>query len=985
MATKNIELYYIHRPVVNLTAMKVIDTTLVADGTHATLSDLGMFYLDKDSTETPNDETIIQPDVGSGRWIRSDAKINFPDQKNIVYVGKHGNDANGGKTIEEAKLTFASAATVAVSGNVIVCFDAGTYIEALPSKLGVNVYAPNVTILISSTLTNSAVYQIGTLIISSGTAFGASGSTEVDLTLNNLILLGVANGFYASSSARLYIKIKYAEITSGALFDPTTAGEVSMEFEKIRVVGSGIVMAGTATSSINITGASISDLGAGILFFSSVDTTSSINCTYVNIGLLSVITAGTQANLICSTLSGALNESGAGHVKYITSPLIDTDNIIARTKISNWVNSSSDKPILEHKYGRGTRAAPQTITVTDQLGKYEALGYRGDGTFNDYYTYGELNFTTAVGDIDDGRIKLSVNNVDGDGGTVVKEVLEAISNGTATPENGGLDVKLGGINLRDGSNLKFNSLNQSMVGSANENLTITHSCGQITGGQIVDLGSGNFNVLAGTGYLRETDSDTSVLHTISWTANGGSVPDGEVRYIGIAYFNPTTGGVTFKAIDTWNSHTEFRLGSIVREGSVLHILENPWRAVDPISWINERLYETSPFKRADRLGGLDIGETGTRNITVSGSELYDGSNEFLINNIDTSGSDTYDTYLGAVQDATGITTWDNQNYNNGGVKTALLPSRYANLWFYIEANDNLVMLYGENEYSSIATATAEKRPAIIPLRLQIHGQLIGRLLFQKSGGTSILIDSAYDKQYEAGSVSDHAKLSNLPYDTSAHGNGHDGFLRGATNSTIDPTVNDDDSPTKGYVAGDLWVNTTSNEGFICLDSTTGAAIWQSLLSTAGGGKLVAHTENLNNAWITTSPPLIPYDNTKPQSTEGYLLMALPHAPSNANNILVIQATVNLAANVAFAAKIVALFRDLAPDALTTSTRFQRQSDVADDIHLWFTMTAGTTSTITFKIRVGENIGLPIYINGVSAIPLFDQAFHSSLSVFEFLP
>ena len=45
-------------------------------------------------------------------------------------------------------------------------------------------------------------------------------------------------------------------------------------------------------------------------------------------------------------------------------------------------------------------------------------------------------------------------------------------------------------------------------------------------------------------------------------------------------------------------------------------------------------------------------------------------------------------------------------------------------------------------------------------------------------------------------------------------------------ATTDPTVNDDTAD--GYQVGSLWVNTTSDAAFICVDATNGAAVWKDI-------------------------------------------------------------------------------------------------------------------------------------------------------------
>jgi hypothetical protein len=86
----------------------------------------------------------------------------------------------------------------------------------------------------------------------------------------------------------------------------------------------------------------------------------------------------------------------------------------------------------------------------------------------------------------------------------------------------------------------------------------------------------------------------------------------------------------------------------------------------------------------------------------------------------------------------------------------------------------------------------------------------------------------------------------------AFGGGGSGPLSNYT-ATADPTATDDDGD--GYEVGSRWVNTSSGEEFVCVDASTGAAVWTS--TTAGGGSGSITVEESDG-----SPSVNPVDTIK---------------------------------------------------------------------------------------------------------------------------
>jgi len=56
--------------------------------------------------------------------------VKLIDNDNVIYVGKHGSDAEDGLTIGRAKLTIQSAVTAAAAGDTIIVLP-GTYTETI--------------------------------------------------------------------------------------------------------------------------------------------------------------------------------------------------------------------------------------------------------------------------------------------------------------------------------------------------------------------------------------------------------------------------------------------------------------------------------------------------------------------------------------------------------------------------------------------------------------------------------------------------------------------------------------------------------------------------------------------------------------------------------------------------------------------------------------------------------------------------------------
>lgn len=142
---------------------------------------------------------------------------------------------------------------------------------------------------------------------------------------------------------------------------------------------------------------------------------------------------------------------------------------------------------------------------------------------------------------------------------------------------------------------------------------------------------------------------------------------------------------------------------------------------------------------------------------------------------------------------------------------------------------------------------------------------------------------------------------------------------------------------------------------------------------------IASTETTE---VVTGTTLIPYDDTVPQNTEGNEMMTVDITPKSATNILEVEVFMFTTASTDNN-HIAALFRDSTAGALAVTCQ-NMASNGATSISLRYRVVAGSTSTTTFKVRLGGNAAGTFRMNGGSgSTRLFGATTKSSIVVREY--
>ena len=280
---------------------------------------------------------------------------------------------------------------------------------------------------------------------------------------------------------------------------------------------------------------------------------------------------------------------------------------------------------------------------------------------------------------------------------------------------------------------------------------------------ITDAGGGTITVSGGDCTLRTAATEDAPLVFAKVAALGATaIPASTARYVGVEH-NAGSPQIVVRTSDNWNYLTDFPVGQVIHDGTDLHVEQNGREFSDQLGRMIRRFRGTRPYERDERMGGLILGETGTRNVTVTAGRLWDRSNDWDITAIDTSAASTFDSYYytgAAWVEVGGRTQWDNLQYNDMAAGLATLgAAKWGVHWFYLDVSGALHHVYGQAQYNTQASAAAASAPASLPPWAPIN-RIIGRIIFQKSVATGI-VETVFSTTFTASGVTDHGNLAGL--------------------------------------------------------------------------------------------------------------------------------------------------------------------------------------------------------------------------------
>jgi hypothetical protein len=170
------------------------------------------------------------------------------------------------------------------------------------------------------------------------------------------------------------------------------------------------------------------------------------------------------------------------------------------------------------------------------------------------------------------------------------------------------------------------------------------------------------------------------------------------------------------------------------------------------------------------------------------------------------------------------------------------------------------------------------------------------------------------------------------------------------------------------------------------NNTTRIATTAFVTAAVGGASsgAVIQVKNTQTGAVATGTTTIPLDDTIPQNTEGTEFMTLAITPTSSTNKLKIE-VVFFGVCSASAWTTVALFQDTTANALAAFSNYQQIGGGGNSSVFTHFMTAGTTSSTTFKVRAGGQTASTVTFNGTASARLMGGVFASSITITECVP
>ena len=326
-------------------------------------------------------------------------------ENQVIYVGKHGANADTGQSIYEAKLTITAGIAQAVADGAtalnpytVVCLDGGIYTENLTLAAGVHVLAPGATVVGTIIVAGDSSIEIdsqtyagpgGWCITKANDALTGfykantvtitgTGNGVLNLFANNVLMVevrrffvenGFAIGDVVSGGGHVHLKVGDIYITGTGTAVLSFAGTIVGRIDHISEVGAGV----TFGTGFNVFSGGV-DVSVDVLGVETTCIVAAAGRLHVSVRAPGVGDLGAIAGILrvdSPRLMGM--QAGVGTARTVTGYTILVTDLIPHNinstagiinlnlpVVQNWYNRNPDLPFIRIGWTAGANAATVT-------------------------------------------------------------------------------------------------------------------------------------------------------------------------------------------------------------------------------------------------------------------------------------------------------------------------------------------------------------------------------------------------------------------------------------------------------------------------------------------------------------------------------------------------------------------------------------------------------------------------------------------------
>lgn len=269
-----------------------------------------------------------------------------------------------------------------------------------------------------------------------------------------------------------------------------------------------------------------------------------------------------------------------------------------------------------------------------------------------------------------------------------------------------------------------------------------------------------------------------------------------------------------------------------RTGNELHSVSTDSRGIGLADKIAGMITRTQPYSlvHGQQLTLGVVTTPAVRTVTIAAATIYAGVDAIPLTALNSSNPAQRFTRVAPTAGVYGFlnqTQLDCTNYSNGTNVVAMAANRYSPRWVYRTVGDDAQAFYVlGNEYTNIASAQAAPLPTGLPLVVQDHAVLVGRVIVQNGIDAPVQIDQVVDVNFATSTANMHNNLDGL------QGTGPDYYHMDVTRWT-----NTGNGPWLPLTAGSSNTLTGTLYGTAGAEFGSGALV----LVTQGSGSTLAQT------------------------------------------------------------------------------------------------------------------------------------------------